>query len=104
MPTELIGSNVVRDDDNRYLRPWMVGALVWGILSLTILLAYKRQPDPRYLHEIWFLVTLLWLEFGFAGIFHCLRHGPRARLGKMLLVSLLPPLILHFLVFVLGGW
>jgi len=82
----------------------MLGALVWGVLSLTILLEYRRQPNPQYLQEIWFLMSLLWLEFGFAGIFHCLRHGLRRRLGKMLLVSFLPPLILHFLVFVLTNW
>ena len=90
------------DHKYRYLRPWIAGALVWGILSRVVLLEYQRQPNPRYLHEIWFLVTLLWLEFGFAGIFHCLRHGLRVRLGNMLLVSLLPPLILYFLVFVLA--
>jgi hypothetical protein len=77
---------------------------VWGVVSLTVLLEYRKQPDPRYLHELWFLVSLLWLEFGFAGIFHCLRHGLRRRIGKLVLASLLPPLVLHLLVFVLGDW
>ena len=94
----------MRVDDNRYLRPWILGAVVWGTLSLVVLLQYREQPDPRYLHELWFLVSLLWLEFGFAGIFHCLRHGLRRRIGKMVLVSLLPPLVLHLLVFVLADW
>ena len=94
----------MRHDDNRYLRPWILGALVWGTLSLIILLEYREQPDPRYLNELWFLVSLLWLEFGFAGLFHCLRHGLRARLGRMLLVSLLPPLVLHLLIFLLADW
>ena len=60
----------MRHQDNRYLRPWILGAVVWGTISLTILLEYRKQPDPRYLHELWFLVSLLWLEFGFAGMFH----------------------------------
>lgn len=94
----------MRRHNNRYLRPWIIGALLWGVLSAVVMLEYKRQPNPRYLHEIWLLLSLLWLEFGFAGIFHCLRHGKRDRLGKLLLVSLLPPLVLHFFVFVISDW
>ncbi len=84
------------------LRPWIIGALAWECLSLAVIGAYLGQGDTEQLNQIWFLMTLLWLEFGFAGTFHALkRRGPRA-LPHLLPVILLPPLLLHFIIFLIA--
>ena len=84
-----------------YLRPWVVGALAWGGLSLILLDEYRNHGDSRYLTEIWFLLSLLWVEFPFAGIFSCLRQGRYQRLLPLLGIALLPPALLHFTFFFL---
>ena len=85
-------------DEVRSLRPWMLGALVWAFLSAMVVLEYVDQDEPEYLTQIWFILSLLWWQFCFAGIFSAVRRHQRRRLPGLLLLSLLPPLLLHFLV------
>ena len=93
---------IVWPDDWRRLRPWLLGALGWGILSLVVMLEYMEQDEPKYLTELWFLLSLLWWQLCFAGIFGALRHQEARRLPGLLLVSLLPPLILRVVVSLLA--
>jgi len=61
--------------------------------------AYLEIGDPAYLNELWFVLSLLWWQFGFAGIFQCLRRNERDKLFPLLMVASLPPLLLHFVMF-----
>ena len=90
--------------DRRFFRPWIIGAVIWGGLSLTILVAYIEEGDFRYLNELWFLLSLLWMQFGFAATFHAIRRKRRRNLTNLLLVMFLPPLILRFIIFILVAW
>ena len=42
---------------------------MWGIVSYVSLSEYKKIGDPQFLGDIFFLLSLLWAEFGFAAIF-----------------------------------
>ena len=82
-----------------YLRPWIVGGGVWLLVALVILLDYGRLPDASYRYELWLLLSVLWLEFPFAGLFSCLRRGRYRRVPGLVLVALAPPMILHLIFF-----
>jgi hypothetical protein len=82
-----------------YLRPWILGGAVWFLVSVVVLLDYLRLPDPSYLYELWLLLSVLWLEFPFAGLFSSLRQGRHERVPALVLVALAPPMLLHFIVF-----
>jgi hypothetical protein len=84
-----------------YLRPWILGGGAWFLVSLVVLLDYRRLPDPSYLYELWLLLSLLWLEFPFAGLFSCLRRGRYERVPALVLIALAPPMLLHAIVFFL---
>ncbi len=86
-----------------FLRPWISWALVWLVLSVTIILEYLRLNDPHHLFEICGLLSLFWVQFGFAGLFHTLRKERGRRAIPFLLITLLPPLSLFCLNLVLGG-
>jgi hypothetical protein len=87
----------------RFLRPWVFGASVWLMLSLIVSLAHLRSGQPHYLFELGGLMTLLWIEFGFAGMFHTLRKEKGRKVIPLLLITLLPPLALFCIDFVLLG-
>ena len=82
-----------------YLRPWIVGGGVWLLVGLVVLLDYRRLPDATYLNELWLLLSLLWLEFPFAGLYSSLRSGRYERVPGLVAVALAPPMLLHFIVF-----
>jgi hypothetical protein len=66
---------------------------------LLVVAEYLKHGDPTYLNEIWFLLSLLWAEFGFAGMFHSIRNERGYRLGRLAIITLMPPLLLHLLIF-----
>ena len=78
----------------RFLRPWIIGALVWLVLGLVVSLEHLRSTQPHYLFELSGLMTILWLEFCFAGLFHTLRKEKGRKAIPLLLIALLPPLVL----------
>ena len=84
--------------EGRFLRPWAIGGSIWLVLSLLLLSEYKRVSGGQHVIEIWFLLSLLWAEFGFAGVYHCLRRRRGRGLGALVLVLLIPPLLLFLLV------
>jgi hypothetical protein len=84
--------------DRGFLYPWAVGAAIWLVVSFEVLSAYVEQTDSAHLREIWFLLSLLWAQFGFAGVFQCLAHRRGRGLGILLLVILAPPLALYLLI------
>jgi len=52
-------------------RFWVLGGLVWGAMSLVVLLEYRRiGGGARELHELWLLLSLFWGQFGFAAMFN----------------------------------
>ena len=81
----------------RFLRPWLAGALIWAGLSLIVVNEYRKTGEREHLMVLCFLLSLLWMEFGVAGLFDALRKGRRQRLLPLLLVTLLPPLLLCLL-------
>ncbi len=87
----------------RFLRPWISWALVWLMLSVTITLEYLRLNEPRHLFEICGFLSLFWMQFGFAGLFHTLRKERGRRVIPFLLIAPLPRLSLVCVTRVLGG-
>ena len=85
----------------RYLRPWLVGATVWLMVSLVVSLVHLRSAQPDYLFELGGLMCLLWLQFGFAGMFHTLRKEKGRNAMRLLAISLLPPSVLFCINFIL---
>ncbi len=81
------------------LGPWIVGALAWGAISLIVLDEYLESGAIEQLNQIGFLMSLLWLQFGFAGVFQSIRNRGAKGLPALLLVIVLPPLLLHFIIF-----
>jgi hypothetical protein len=73
------------------------------LVGLIILLDYRRLPDPSYLYELWLLLSVLWLEFPFAGVYSCLRRGRYERVPGLVVMALAPPALLHLIVFLLIG-
>ena len=88
------GISVLSTKNFRLLRPWLAGGLVWLLLSLTVSLEHLRSAQPNHLFELSGLMTILWLEFCFAGMFHALRKSQEHRVVLLLVVSALPPSIL----------
>lgn len=85
----------------RYLRPWLVGAFVWLMVSVVLSVAHLRTAHPDNRFELSGLMCLLWLQFGFAGLFHTLRNEKGRNAFRLLAISLVPPLILFSINFVL---
>ncbi len=84
------------------LQPWLLGALAWGIVSLVVIGEYRASGAPGQLVAIWFLMALLWAEFGFAAMFHSLIRLNGRGLGGLLLITLVPPALLYLAV--AAGW
>jgi hypothetical protein len=64
-----------------------------------VLNAYIEQAGTRYLKDLWFLTSLLWVQFGFAAIFHSLLKQKGRHLVALILLAILPPLLLYLIVF-----
>jgi len=79
---------------------WIVGALLWGGVSLIIVSEYRGiGGQPAQVRELWLLMSLLWAQFGFAALFADWRRNRGRRFRVLLMRTLLPPLVLHFVVF-----
>ena len=86
-------------DNLRFLRPWIIGAVVWSGIVLAVISALIAQGNTEHFHPVYYLFTVLWLQFGFAGTFQLLRNWRLRVLPYFLLVILLPPFILYFIIF-----
>ena len=80
------------------LKPWFIAASIWGFVSLIILVEYLKGGDTRYLNQLWFLMSLLWAEFGVAALFISLMKGNRHQVFPLILVTVLPPFILFIII------
>lgn len=89
--------------DLQFLHPWIRGALVWFAVSLTVVLELLKTGSSDNLFEFCLLLSLLWVEFGFAGIFHTLVKEQGRRIVPLLLTTILPPLLL-FLASFYAAW
>lgn len=75
----------------RSFRPWILGGLAWAVVSYLVLGEYLAQTDGEYLREICVLLSLLWWQFAFAGLFQALRHRERWKLPGLTAAAILPP-------------
>jgi hypothetical protein len=80
------------------LGPWAIGALVWGLLSLTIINEHFRVSGGSDWQEIWFLCSLIWFQFGFARLFSTLLKKQYHLLKDQLFMALLPPVVLYLFI------
>lgn len=79
---------------------WVAAALLWGGVSLIIVGAYRGiGGQPAQVGELWLLMSLLWAQFGFAAMFADWRRNRGRRFRTLLMRTLLPPLVLHFVIF-----
>jgi len=83
----------------RFLRPWLITASIWLACSLTILDTYLERVGNGHLKDLCFLMSMLWMQFGFAAMFHTLLKQRGRHLLALILVTALPPLLLYFIVF-----
>jgi ABC-type multidrug transport system permease subunit len=83
------------------LKPWLIAAVVWIAVSLLIIVEYLKAGDTKYLWQLWFLLSLLWSEFGFAAIFNSLIKRKRYQLFPLLLVTVVPPSIFLAAIYLL---
>jgi len=77
---------------------------VWLTISLVVMLEYLRTQEPGYLFELGGLLSLLWAEFGFAGIFHTIRKERGRKVASLLLVTILPPMALFVISLAVAWW
>lgn len=85
------------------LRPWLIAATIWGILSLIILIEYLEAGESRYLNPLWFLLSILWAEFGFAALFNCLMKRNLNQIWPLILITALPPFMLFVIIRLMVG-
>ena len=78
--------------------PWIIGAVTWGLASAILLGHHLRQGSPTHWVELWFLFSLLWFQFGFAGLFSDLIKRRYGRIRERILVALAPPVLLYLLI------
>ena len=64
---------------------------MWLLVSVTVSVEHLRSAQPYHLFELSGLMTLLWLEFCFAGMFHTLRKERGRNAQLLLLITALPP-------------
>jgi hypothetical protein len=83
------------------LKPWLIAAGVWASASLIIIVEYLKGGDTKHLWQLWFLLSLLWSEFGFAAIFNSLMKRKRDQLLPLLLVTLVPPLLVFVVIYLM---
>jgi len=81
------------------LRPWLIAASTWLACSLIILDAYLEQMGNGSLKDLCFLMSMLWMQFGFAALFHTLLKQRGRHLLALILVTILPPILLYLIVF-----
>ena len=78
----------------------LLGALAWGGASLLVLLEYRKiGGQAAALNDLWFLLSLIWLQFCFAAMYADWRHNRGRRFKSLLVRAALPPLLLHVIVF-----
>ena len=70
-----------------------MGGVVWLLASLAVVTEYVQTSEPKYLVEILGLLSVLWFEFGFAGLFHSIRRNKGRNLALLLGVTVVPPLL-----------
>ena len=80
------------------IRPWIIAAVIWELLSLVIVAEYLKLGTTKHLDQFWLLLSLLWLMFGFAAIFNALMRTRVRDLFPLLLVAFVPPLLLYLLI------
>ncbi|MES9899295.1 MAG: hypothetical protein ABW148_09750 [Sedimenticola sp.] len=90
--------------ETHILRPWIFGASVWLALSLVVSLEYLRAGRSDHLYDLIVMMSLLWMQFGFAGLFHTLRRERGRNAALLILVTLLPPAMLFLGNFFLAWW
>ncbi len=86
------------------LRPWIIGAIAWMCIALVVIIEYLRMGESQHLNQFWFLLSLLWLEFGFAGLFYLLVKRKGEQLAVFVMVILTPPLVLYLLIMIISRW
>ena len=77
------------------MRVWIIAALLWLALSIAILGAHITVSGGSHWEEMWFLQSLLWFQFGFAGLFQTLFKRRYYQIRDRLLIALTPPVLLY---------
>ena len=72
-------------------RPWILGGLAWAVISYVVTGEYLAQTGGEYLRELCMLLSLVWWQFAFAGVFQALRHGEHWKLPGLTAMAFLPP-------------
>ena len=88
-------------------RSWIVGGIVWGAVSLTVISAFVQHGTGKSTFQpgsgeswlpMWFLCSLVWFQFGFAALFNALLRQRFSHIRDQILTALAPPVLLHFVV------
>ena len=92
---EFVGSPVIP----RMYRGWIVGAVVWLVLAVVFFNNTIHLIHADHIKGMWYLISLIWGLFGFAGALSAAIRGGVSRVPGFLLITLIPPLVLHFVLF-----
>lgn len=82
-------------------RGWVVAAVVWLSLAYLLLQELHDLEGERLLLDAWRLTSLLWAQFGLAGVLAAGFKGHHHRIPLQLIVTLFPPLLLYLLMLLL---
>ncbi len=77
---------------------------MWLMIGLVVMLEYLKTQEPNYLFELGGLLSLLWIEFGFAGIFHAIRKDRGRNVVSLLFFTILPPMALFVISITIAWW
>ncbi len=77
---------------------WLLGAILWLLLSLIISLEVLHTLGSEHLFVFSGLLSLLWLQFGLGSFFHSLLKGRSRELIALALITIFPPLLLFLLI------
>ena len=77
---------------------WIIGALIWGLISVIIILEHFRHGAGVYWQEFWFLCSLLWFQFGFAAVFNDMLKGCPHKINDRVFIAIGPPVALYIIV------
>ncbi len=77
------------------MRVWVVSAMLWLAFSTAVLDVHIDLSGGSHWEEMWFLQSLLWFQFGFAGLFQTLLKRRFHQIRDRLLIALAPPVLLY---------
>ena len=69
---------------------------------MIIIVEYLKAGETKYVNQFWFILSLLWAQFGLAAIFNSLMKKRVHRIYSLILITILPPVILFSIIHIIA--